>query len=173
MCVCVVFAVCMIVTSLVLMCSRARFVYPYNYLLLLLFTVSEAMLVGVLSAFYTVSSVAFALGGAVLICVGLSLFACQSKHDFTSCVGIVFILSLNLLLLGILSFFLGTWAQALYSFLSLLLFSFYLVIDTQLIIRRGAVRLEEDDYIVAAVMIYLDIINIFVSLLRLFGERSE
>ncbi|CDJ52301.1 hypothetical protein, conserved [Eimeria brunetti] len=62
---------------------------------------------------------------------------------------------------------------ALYSALALVLFSFYLVIDTQLIIRRGSVRLEEDDYIVAAVMIYLDVINIFISLLRLFGERSE
>lgn len=165
--------VVMLVSSLVLMCTSARVRYPYNYLLLLLFTASEAMLVGTVCAFYTVPSVVFALGATVLITVGLSLFACQTKYDFTSCMGVMYILALNLLLFGLLALFLGNWAQVLYSTLALVLFSFYLVIDTQLIIGRGQLRLEEDDYIVAAVMIYLDIINIFLTLLRLFGERSE
>ncbi|OEH78447.1 protein lifeguard 3 [Cyclospora cayetanensis] len=165
--------VLMLISSLVLMCTTARMRYPYNYLLLLVFTCSEAMLVAVVSAFYAASSVAFALGATVVITVGLSLFACQTKHDFTSCMGVMFVLTLNLVLFGLLALFLGTWAQVLYSSLALLVFSFYLVIDTQLIIGRGQLRLEEDDYIVAAVMIYLDIINIFLTLLRLFGERSD
>ncbi|KAL8427567.1 hypothetical protein Efla_005742 [Eimeria flavescens] len=118
-------------------------------------------------------SVAFALGGTVLIAVGLSLFACQTKYDFTSCTGVMYVLALNMLLFGLLSLFLGSWAQVLYSSLALLVFSFYLVVDTQLILGRGQLRVEEDDYIVAAVMIYMDIINIFLALLRLFGERSE
>ena len=37
----------------------------------------------------------------------------------------------------------------------MIFFSFYLIIDTQLIIKRGDVRIEEDDYIVAAVMIWI------------------
>ncbi|KAL8448999.1 hypothetical protein Emed_003351 [Eimeria media] len=165
--------VTMIVTSLVLMCSSARVRYPYNYLLLLFFTVSEALLVGVVCAFYTVQSVAFALGGTVVVTTGLTLFACQTKYDFTSCTGLMYILCLNLLVFGLLAMFLGTWAQVLYSSLALIIFSFYLVVDTQLILGRGQLRLEEDDYVVAAVMIYMDIINIFLTLLRLFGERSE
>lgn len=165
--------VVMLVSSLVLMCSTARNRYPYNYLLLLLFTASEAMLVGVVCAFYTVPSVTFALGATVLVTVGLTLFACQTKYDFTSWMGVMYILALNVLLFGLLSMFLGNWAQVLYSSLALILFSFYLVIDTQLILGRGQLRLEEDDYIVAAVMIYLDIINIFLTILRLMGERSD
>lgn len=167
------FSVVMVVSSLVLMCSSARVRYPYNYLLLFIFTASEAMLIGVVAAFYTVPSVAVALGATSLLAIGLSLFACQTKYDFTSCMGVMYILTLNFLLFGLLALFLGKWAHVLYSSLALFIFSFYLVIDTQLIIGRGQLRLEEDDYVVAAVMIYLDVINIFLTLLRLFGERSD
>ncbi len=50
-----------------------------------------------------------------------------------------------------------------------LLFCGYLVFDTQLLIQR----LDLDDYIWAAVQIYLDVVNLFLYILRLLGQQRE
>lgn len=47
--------------------------------------------------------------------------------------------------------------------------SAYLVFDTQLLITR----FDLDDYIWAAVTVYLDIINLFLYILRLLGEQRN
>jgi len=55
---------------------------------------------------------------------------------------------------------------------SLLLFSVYLIYDIQLIAggeHKRMNQLSSDDYILAAINIYLDILVIFLELLRLIG----
>lgn len=60
-----------------------------------------------------------------------------------------------------------------YSGASALLFSMYIVYDVQLIVggKHKQHQFSLDDYCFAALNIYLDIINLFLHLLRLFGER--
>ncbi|EPR60811.1 nmda receptor glutamate-binding chain [Toxoplasma gondii GT1] len=147
--------------------------FPYNYLLLGAFTLAESILVAGVTAHYSEKTVLIAVAGTAVITIGLSLFACQVKYDFTSWVGVLFILTLNLMIFGIFCIFLPKWAQVLYSSLALLLFSIYLVVDTQLLVGRGKLRLSEDDYIVAALMIYVDIITIFLQLLRLVAAATD
>jgi len=55
-----------------------------------------------------------------------------------------------------------------------LLFTFYIVFDTQLLIGEYGghkVQFGIDDYVFAALNLYLDIINLFLHILSLFGER--
>jgi len=50
------------------------------------------------------------------------------------------------------------------------LFSFYLVIDTQMIVggkNKNCHRISEDSYILASVLLYLDIINLFLYILEM------
>ena len=48
-----------------------------------------------------------------------------------------------------------------------LVFSLYIVYDTFLIQRK----LSPDDYVFAALSLYLDVINLFISILQVIGGR--
>ena len=55
--------------------------------------------------------------------------------------------------------------------LGVFLFGVYLIVDTQMIIGGKRYELTLDDYIVGALVLYLDIIMIFIYLLQIFGGR--
>lgn len=160
-------------SSLALLCFGRRIVYPYNYLLLLAFTLSESLIVGCVVCFYTAPSVVLCLGCCCGISAGLCIFSLQTKHDLSSLRGVLFVLGLNVFFIGIIAIFVDGWVRVLYYALALVLFSVYLAVDVHLIAGRGQYRLEEDDFIQASIMLYIDILNIFISLLRLFGQRDD
>jgi len=68
-----------------------------------------------------------------------------------------------------------SWAMMFYDICAVLIFTFYIVYDTQLIMGAlggHAISFEIDDYAFASLNLYLDIINLFLHLLSLFGERK-
>lgn len=64
-------------------CAGQARTYPNNYVLLGLFTLAESTLLGVVCTAYTFESVLVAVGVCVALCLGLTLFACQTRYDFT------------------------------------------------------------------------------------------
>ena len=46
------------------------------------------------------------------------------------------------------------------------------MVDVQLIAGKGRHHIKHDDYIVGAMMIYVDLIQIFLLLLQLFGSKK-
>ena len=50
-----------------------------------------------------------------------------------------------------------------------MVYGIYLVIDTQLIVGKGRWSIDMEDYIVGALMLYVDIIGLFLYLLRIVG----
>mgnify|MGYP000982385759 FL=1 len=60
----------------------------------------------------------------------------------------------------------------LYCCVGVLLFGFYLVIDTQMIIGGKSVELAIDEYALAAMLLYIDIIQIFLYILRMLGSKD-
>lgn len=112
-----------------------------------------------------------AVGITAVICFSLTLFAFQTKFDFTGCGTYLFIALICLVLFGfLLSFKLveGDGPQKVYAGLGALLFSFYLVYDTQLMIGGDhKYSISPEEYIFAALNLYLDIINLFIYILRL------
>lgn len=50
-----------------------------------------------------------------------------------------------------------------------ILFSLFLIFDTQMIMKK----FSPEDYITATITLYLDIINIFINILRVMGERRN
>lgn len=155
---------------------------PTNYFILLFFTVCESILVGFICLNYTLDSILVAVGLCAFIVISLTLFACQTKVDFTGfgpylwagCVclmGFGFVLMLGSMLgLGGSPAF--KFINVAYSCLGALLFSFYIVFHTQLIIGgKHRLQFTIDDYAVAAINLYIDIIQLFLHLLRLLGKR--
>jgi FtsH-binding integral membrane protein len=76
--------------------------------------------------------------------------------------------------LMIMSFFLmwwnSYWVTILIATLGVIIFSAYLIYDTQLIIGGKTRQYQIDDYILAAINLYLDITRIFIYILAIVGR---
>ncbi len=57
--------------------------------------------------------------------------------------------------------------------LGVILFSFYLIYDTQLIIGGKTYQLTIDDYVYGALALYLDVVNMFVFILMILGGTGD
>jgi FtsH-binding integral membrane protein len=60
---------------------------------------------GMISAYYKIESVLIAVGITAFVCLGVTLFSFQTKYDFTSCGGILLVISLALFGFGIIAIF--------------------------------------------------------------------
>ena len=52
------------------------------------------------------------------------------------------------------------------------IYSLYLIIDTQLIIGGRHIELSLDDYVLGAILLYVDIITLFIEILRIIGKKD-
>lgn len=145
--------------------------YPTNLLFLGGFTALEAYSISVVVSFYQVRIVLQALLLTLGIFFALTLFACQTKYDFTSWIPYLFGGLWALIIFGFLAaFFPGnSTTELIYSGLGALLFSAYILVDTQLVMRHYHVEEE----IAAAIALYLDIINLFLSILRILNSQQN
>ncbi|MEO8623025.1 MAG: Bax inhibitor-1/YccA family protein [bacterium] len=102
----------------------------------------------------------------------LSLYALVSKRDFSAW-GSFFIVGLWVLIAtSILNFFFQSAIASLWiSGATVLVFSGLLVFDTWRLLRSG--QYGPDDYVPAAVNIYLDLLNMFLAILNLLGGRRR
>ncbi|KHJ31656.1 putative bax inhibitor family protein [Erysiphe necator] len=144
--------------------------YPSNLIFLSGFTALEAYSVAVITSFYESRIVlqAVALTGAIFI--ALTIFACQSKYDFTSWIPYLFGGLCGLMVFGLIAaFFPGNTTELIYSGLAALIFSAYILVDTQLIMKHHHVEEE----IAAAISLYLDIINLFLAILRILNSQEN
>merc|ERR1719326_1064404 len=109
------------------------------------------------------------------IFIGLSAYAFTTKSDFTGAGPYLFAALMGISLFGLvlIIFPAGAMMHKIYAGLGALLFSFYIVYDTQLIVggNHKKHQFSVDDYVFAALNLYLDIINLFLYLLSLFGDR--
>lgn len=145
--------------------------YPTNLLFLSLFTVAEAYTISVIVSFYKTSIVLNAVILTAGIFIFLTAFACQTKYDFTSWMPYLFGALWGLVLFGLVSMFLpyNSTAELIYGGLAALIFSAYILVDTQLVLRKHHVEEE----IAAAISLYLDIINLFLAILRILNGQSN
>lgn len=88
--------------------------------------------------------VLLALGLTLGIFVFLSLFACQTKYDFTSWIPYMGVALWGLILFGFMYIFLpkSSTSELIYGLVIAVVFSGYILIDTQLIIRHYHVEEE-------------------------------
>merc|ERR1719401_272147 len=155
-------------------CQNLARTFPINYALLGGFTVTEGVLVGVICSLYTLSSILFAVVATGVLVGGLSCYAMFTKRDFTGMGPYLFAACLVLLIFGFFAAFLPfPFLHKVYCSLGILLFSFYLIYDTQMIMGKGELALSIDDYCMGALQLYVDIIQLFLFILQLFGSRSD
>lgn len=148
-----------------------RHSYPTNLLFLSGFTLLEAYTISVVVSFYKTSIVlnAVLLTGGIFIF--LTAFACQTKYDFTSWMPYLFGGLWGLILFGFMAMFFpySSTGELIYGGLAALIFSGYILVDTQLVMRKHHVEEE----IAAAISLYLDIINLFLAILRILNSQQN
>jgi hypothetical protein len=150
--------------------AAVRNIVPHNYILLGLFTVCESILVGSVVIRYEVASVMEAFALTCAVTAGLTLYTCQTKRDFSSWGAGLFAALWVLILVGFLQIFMpsemfmrGMGAAG------AILFSLYIIYDTQQIMTR----VSPEEYIHASTILYLDILNLFLHILRAVGRSRE
>eukprot|EP00928_Gymnodinium_smaydae_P087813 TRINITY_DN72009_c0_g1_i1.p1 TRINITY_DN72009_c0_g1~~TRINITY_DN72009_c0_g1_i1.p1 ORF type:complete len:306 (-),score=59.30 TRINITY_DN72009_c0_g1_i1:89-901(-) len=158
--------------------------YPTNYMLLLMFTVAESVLLGFVCLQYTMSSVVLCAGLTGAIVLGLTIYALRTKNDFTGAGPYLFSAVLGIFLTGVALSLAASMGlahtaafeaiQVLQAGVAALVFSFYIVYDTQMMLGgQHQHEFSVDDYAMAAIALYLDIIQLFLALLRLLGREDD
>ncbi|KAJ9645830.1 hypothetical protein H2199_002871 [Coniosporium tulheliwenetii] len=145
--------------------------YPTNLLFLSGFTALEAYSISVITSFYESRIVLEALVFTLAIFVALTLFACQTKYDFTNWIPYLFGALWILIIFGFMAAFFphNSKVELGYGIIAALIFSGYILVDTQLVMRHYHVEEE----IAAAISLYLDIINLFLAILRILNSQNN
>lgn len=169
------FAMTIVLIFVLACCQNVRRSFPANFICLFMFTILEGILLGSAASYYDAEAVILAVGICAIVSLGLSIFACQTKYDFTTCGGALLVCLLIFVCFGFFCIFIpGKITEIIYASLGALIFSMYLVFDTQMMIGgRYRYSLSPEEYIFAALNIYLDIINLFLYILSLVAGARD
>jgi len=119
------------------------------------------------------ASILLAVVATAILVGGLTIYAMVTETDFTDMGGYLFCALMVLFIFGIfVMFFPFPFMHKVYCCLGILVFSFYLIYDTQMITGQGEIQLGVDEYVFGALQLYIDIIQLFLFILQLLGDRS-
>jgi len=147
---------------------------PINYILLFVFTLGEAYIVAYVCSRSDPATVLLAAGLTLGITIALTLYATFTKSDFTFLGGFLFVCLIALLIGGIAAyFFRNKWLNLVLAVFGAIIFGIYIIFDTQLIIGNKGLKFKIDDYVFAAINLYMDIIMLFLYILRIVGGAKN
>ncbi|XP_061721367.1 protein lifeguard 4-like [Cydia fagiglandana] len=143
---------------------------PANLYLLAAFTVVQSYTVGVIVSFYDTFVVLQALALTFTVVFSLTLYTLNTKRDF-SFMGYGLVAGLSVLIIGgLLQIFIqSSGLELLLAFGGAILFSLFLIFDTQ----QMMTNLSPEEYILATINLYMDIINLFLHILRILNELNR
>lgn len=148
--------------------------HPQNLIILGAWTTVFSISVGLACTFYAPVLVLQAVvitAGVVAALTAYTFWATRRGVEFTWMGPMLFAMLWAMILWGFLQIIFrpGPLAQMIYSLLGALLFCGYIIFDVHLL----STRMDVDDYVWASVALYLDIINLFLYILRILGQNSN
>ncbi|XP_057823656.1 protein LIFEGUARD 2 [Cryptomeria japonica] len=163
--------IALIVLPFILLCPLYYYhqKHPVNFILLALFTTTISFAVGLTCAFTSGKVILESVLLTTVVVLSLTAYtfwAARRGSDFSFLGPFLFSAVIVLFLFAIIQAFfpLGKISVMIYGVLASLIFSGYIIYDTDNLIKRYTY----DEYIWASVVLYLDVINLFLSLLTLF-----
>lgn len=169
--------VCMVLTLILMLAivCRKSFAkkYPYNYYALGLFTFLESYVVAFVCSYYDPLMVLAAAVSTLVITAALTLYAWKTKRDFTTCGGMLVITVMSLIMFGFFMIFLyNRVVYLVFCFVAVILYGFFIVYDAQLIAGGRYQELSYDDYVIGALLLYIDIVGLFIYILSILGSKK-
>lgn len=143
-----------------------------SYSFLYVFTFISGVTLYPIVAYYAATSganvVINAFATTTVVFSGIAIYAAKSKRNFSFLGGFLFAALLALVAISIFSIFfpLSSTGMLAFSFIGVLVFSGYVLFD---ISRMKHYGVRAEDVPLMALSLYLDFINLFISILRIFG----
>merc|ERR1719369_522281 len=126
-------------------CPGVRRKTPHNFIFLGLFTVAEGFLLGAVTSTYNVNDVLIAVLMVFVLFGLIAIFLPQSRT-----------------------------LRLVYASIGAIIFSLYIIYDTQLMVGGShKYSLSPEEYVFAALNLYLDIINLFMYILQIIGNSRN
>jgi len=157
--------------------------FPTNYGLLFIFTAACGVMVGFISATHPLHSVELAAAVTCGVFLLLTLYAWTTSTDFIGLhpyfLALLAVVGSFAMCMWAFRFIFGVhfpWAHIFMSAVGVVIFTFYIVFDTQRIIGEWGGHKEQfsvDDYVYGTISLYIDVINLFLHILNLFGDRVK
>lgn len=143
-----------VISMFSIICCLGR-TYPYNFVLLAIFTVCESFLVGGFTAIYNSNIVILAGLSTALVTISLTLYALRTKVKIEIFMALAFVIYFAMFPLIIIGAIFGIRAiHIIYCCLGLLMYSLFLIIDTIQICGNkksmGGFEVDYNDYIIAS-----------------------
>jgi len=168
------YAVFLVTYLTIACCESVRRRSPGNLIVLFIFTVALSLMAGSISVYHDVWWVMMAMGITTLLCLGLTLFSFQTKIDITGWGMYLFAACWILFIFGIVAIIFAAngfkFLYLIYSVLIALLFSMFLVYDTQMIMGGKKHEISPEDHVYGAIQLYVDVVYIFLAILS-FGRK--
>lgn len=168
------------VAYIILACiESARRSTPINFILLSFVTLGYGLVAAITSCRYDTTVVFSAFIATGLSCFLIALFAKSTKFDMTNCGTTLCLISLAQFVIGLLLIAIlvptgkAELASIIMSIVGAFVASLYLIFDLQLIMGGRKCELSPEEYILGAIMLYTDVIQIFIYLLEIFARISK
>lgn len=147
-----------------------RLDHPVNLYLLAGFTMVQAFTLGIVVTFYEQMVVLQAIFLTFIVVAGLTAFTFQSKRDFSMMGSGLFAALLILIGVSIIQlFFNNSLLELVISFAGAIVFSLFIIFDTHMIMQK----VSAEEYILATITLYMDILNLFVYILRILEALNR
>ena len=148
----------------------------YKRQILFIYTATEAYILGIVCARNNIQAVFLAAGTTLVITVVMTLFACQTKYDCTGAGGFLLTSLCGIITINIINIFVKSTTVHLWAACgSVVLFSAYIVYDTQLIVggSHRKYQFSTEDHVLATISIHLDMVNIFLNILQILTSSRD
>jgi uncharacterized protein len=118
------------------------------------------------------NTVIMAFGTTTTVFTGISIYAANTKRNFSYLGGFLLAALLAMVAISIFNIFwpLSSMGMLAYSFIGVMVFSGYILFDINQMKRHGV---SAENVPLMALSLYLDFINLFISILRIFGILSK
>jgi FtsH-binding integral membrane protein len=162
-----------VVVLLVLVCSPATAKkVPSNYVLLSIFTACNSYCVGCICIMYEPASVVMVAAMALGVTIGLTIYAMTEKVEIQISMEVAVNTLCCLFCFGLCGFsFNEGWWEVLVGSVIVYIYGVYILVDVKRVVDQAGIT--PDDYIVGALMIYVDVVGLFVRLLSIIGKKKN
>ena len=143
-------------------------------LILYLFAATMGLSFATIFAVYTMGSIVSAFMGAAVLFGTMSAYGYFTKQSLDNLGKYLFVALIAIVIASIINIFLQSGPMAMViSAIAIIVFSGLTAYDTQKIREEVSVDNDGMAEIYGALTLYLDFINLFLSLLQLFGDKKE
>lgn len=174
-----------LILQFVLPLSMSLFIYKVNATILrvmfVIYSISTGVILSFIAEYYTLGSVISVLSGTIVLFLVLTIYGYTTKSNLQSYTSFLVVGIISIIIMSVINMFIGSnTLDLLLSALAVVVFVIYTAYDTQRIKNtiislsyQGQLDLLDRVEIIGALSLYLDFINLFIYLIRIFGRRKD